>query len=734
MAALKESIIGKTSPNARPEREVLQKSATESKLDPFAVEDKQTVSRRLVQNVLTKVHAAREEFAISKERVAQLQDQLQDADDNDSRRLAEIERELAASKAIAQDRRELLKDDRFDALKESKAMSERELLEFKSGKDFLNARLDRRNALVNAVRGALPNAMRRQQEQRDRIRKQCRNELLRCAKSDRTILSDSDIHSIMSAFSEDALMAAKDEKQKNEWMEDTRKNVVGRYLRQAEEYGARVIKLLTDAKSKKAISDENFHEWKGRMKKGNWAQSKEFVDGKLETYVKNWIKVAEERQTLLKDPRVKKLQDSKVIKSDELAKFLSDKGFLNAHYKQRTHLVDVVNAAIKGLSAGPNVQELLVKGRAQLDAAVAKGVLSADKVGHWMNRIASHKDTPKTIEDFLSGKGKDPLSELVQNWTAVRGRFDKVEQRKVTDGPPPSFHFVSIEVFLNWNFDKRETYVEQAEQRFEAYKKDPDEFLKIRHAFDVKDWEEAEELIAKAERMPGQYGPKHQKTLKSLRQYIDAHRPKNDENEAEEPSVDVKAQDTLDSMRGALEQIPNASIRDRFTRALTQYDYQTLWALCTMYYNWEWCRQHGYSSDEQDHEAKSYAKMSAEHAQKTGEFSRGHTVLDATGNTSVTMRKDNDTKSAQGIILDESTDNSELMRDVHQVRNNRAVWYWTRFMEKNVPFEVVQQLIHTVFPVLKKGRRALDSMGVQFTEVGPPLFKTGKRAPEPSKN
>jgi hypothetical protein len=556
---------------------------------------------------------------------------------------------------------------------------------------------------------------------------------LRCARSARSAINEKDAEDyIREGMAEEHLAFAKTPQKKLEALREWEEKFIPNFIQKAEAAGQKVQELLRDARKEKAISLENMNEWLERMKQGSWQSTEKFIHDKLPKYVAAWKEIAAKRRTLLQDPRMKRLKNSNLIKPAELNAFLSGKDFLNMHYKSRVNLVSLVHAAMRGITAGPDVEELLVEARAQLERAADEGVLAHDKVGVWLKRISKFKNDPKVIEDFLTGKGSDPLSKLKANWAKVRGRFDSIGAKIAKEGPIPSFHFVQLEVFLHWEYDKRETYIEQAEQRFEAYKKDPDVFLKIRHAFDTKDWNEAKHFLEDAEAHPERLMASQVKTLESLRRYYDAHAS---EAEGEEGMDALSgAEGTLESMRSALNQIPSASVRDRFIRALTEYDYQTLWALCTMYYNWKWCRIHGYSSDELDVNYEEGAKMNSIVAKETGKYSRGHTVLDSTGNTSVTMRTDNDTESAQGVFLDETTDNSELMRHINLVKNSRSVWYWTRFMEKNMPFGVMQNLIDNVFPVLKKGRRDLDKLGINFTESGPPQRKVGKVVPEFSMN
>ncbi len=558
---------------------------------------------------------------------------------------------------------------------------------------------------------------------RERLRAEYRSKLSEIAMNKDMPISVNDIDEILEAISEEHLEKyAKTEKEKMEWVLDYRSDVLPRYERKAREVGRKFMGMLSDARKEHAISKENMDEWMLRMKDGSWEKTREFIENKFSDYVKNWKKVAADRRELLKDPRMKTLKASKILDGKELETFMSGAAFLNEHYEKRVHLVGLVKASLRGLENGKSLDELKEMAKDKLKEAVDLGILAANKVGVWMSRIFSDDNSEETIQSFLNGKGQFPLSTLMGNWKEVKGRFDNLSKLREDKGTPRSFRFVSTEVFLGWEYEKRASYVEEAERRFEAIESEPDLFLRIRHELDVKDWEAAEEMITEAEGK--EWSQEDQQKLVSMKQFLKSHRGEKTEESAEHqsPSPD----EIVEDMREALAMIPHDHIRARFVTAMN-YDYQTLWALCTMQYNWEWCRQHGYSSDEIDHKLRNSAKEETYEAQEQGGAHRGHVNLDATTDTSVKVfRDDNDTRSAQAIHVDESTDNSQLVHKIHQNKDNRAVWYWTRIMEKKVPYSFFEYMIHNIQPRLKKGMRKLDSMGYKFTESGPARRKDGR--------
>lgn len=561
---------------------------------------------------------------------------------------------------------------------------------------------------------------------RNQIRSECRERLMDCARQVDSAMNEDDVEVYVELLvGESGLEKGKpkDEQEKTQWARESLQKQIPLFIEKAKKAGQKVIRLLEEARKEHAISKENMTEWVGRMKDGSWIQTEEFIQNKLPEYVKNWKKVAAERRKVLKDPRMASLKDSKILKSEELEVFLSGAKFLNQHYDKRVHLVGLVKAALSKVEGGQSMEELKEQAFEKLQEAVAAGILAPNKIGVWMARIFSDEHTPDTIRGFLNGKGSFPLSTLMGNWTQVKGRFDNLQKLRADKGTPRSFRFVKTEVFLGWEYEKRASYVEEAERRFEAIESEPDLFLRIRHELDTKDWEAAEEMIAEAGER--EWSLEDQQKLTSMKRFLEGHRPKEEGKDTEAKKQSPSPDEIVEDMREALNMIPFPHIRDRFIHAMN-YDYQTLWALCTMQYNWEWCRLHGYSSDEIDHSLRHTAKQETYIAQEQGGAHRGHVNLDATTDTSVKVfRDDNDTRSAQAIHVDETTDNGQLVHKIHQNKDNRAVWYWTRIMEKNVPYSFFQYMIHNIQPRIKSGMRKLDRMGYKFTEHGPARKKDG---------
>ncbi len=486
-------------------------------------------------------------------------------------------------------------------------------------------------------------------------------------------------------------------------------------------YNSELIPKLQAARSSSPplMSQASVDKWIKRFKDPNvhYKAKEQFVRTKLPANIERLKAVQAKRAELLKNPSIKKLTSSQV---KDLDKLLSDEKFVGLHYTKRADLVAAVNAALNAQTG--RMPALHASAKQMLESAAQEGVLSWSKIGRWMQRIFGKDAKEEQIKAFLIGSGPNSLGRLVGNWREAKRHFDKLEAKREKLGTPPSFRFVSIDVFLGWSFDKRTSYLTEADNRFSSFENERYDFLQIRHALDSKDWEEAGDLIAQAKKKP--LTKPDQAKLASMESFFRAHSkqaPKAKEKKEGESPIEV-----LTKMRNALNQIGYASIKDRYVHAM-QHDYSTLWALCTMYYNWQWCRERGYSSDEMDAGLKEDAKEKTyehiEHGQP-----KGHVINEMTSDTSMkpAARNDEHTKSAQGIFVDETTDNSVLIEKfVKPNRYNRAVWYWTRFMEKNIPYGHMQYVIQHVHPVIKSGMRKLDQMGVRYTDSGPAQYKRG---------
>lgn len=550
---------------------------------------------------------------------------------------------------------------------------------------------------------------------REGIRNECRSALLHCASNDRTAMTLRDVTDyFQKGLTEASLSYVESEREKTEELRLHRERYVPEFIRQAESAGVEALAMIDRASQNKWISPESANRWKHRLKGqgSTWLQKKEFIEKTLPRYLGNWEKLHRDFEALEKEAKEQGLTKADWSAIPEFARLRSWKKF-----EEKRHLVDQAWAYLKahrgkiGLERDTGeMKALYAKAKKQLETAVKAGALSPWKVGTWLRRIFESDASKEKIQNFIHGKGDAPLSALINNWIEVRKEFDSLERRRKMEGTPASFHFVHLNIFLDWNFEQRKSYLKEANNRFQDIGKERYDFLQIRHALDAEDWEDAGQLIAKASRED--LTEQERDKLRSMERYLASHRPA---AAKEAGGEDTESPDAIiDSMERALSLIPHASIRNRFREAMRR-GYDTLWALCTMNYNWEWCRLHGFSDEKIDHRLRTTAKKETYHHLKYGQ-PRGQANNDLTTDTSVkpAARSDHGTRSPQVLNVDATTKNFNLVEYVHENRYNRDVWYWTRIVEKDIPFADVQYIIHHIQPLLKSGMRKLKAMGVDY--------------------
>jgi len=556
-------------------------------------------------------------------------------------------------------------------------------------------------------------------EQRDIIRRACLRKVELATTS--SILKSADVKAyreMVLSESSFELVGMTTHEEKIKALRENLHTMIPKIIDDARDLEREFNSLLTTAKESGGISADGAERWLARLRddKVIYMKKKEFVKNTFKEYVHNWVEVGRDMKTVQEKKAKLKLSEDTV---PEL-KPLKAAGFLDSHYLFKRDRVNAALAAIAAIEKGAYKSEklddpsLYDKAKTMLvKAAKSDGVLSEWKIGEWMKKIFQSNAKPETIRAFIMGNEQTSLRGLIRNWTKVRSEFDDVENKRKDLGTPRTFHFVHLDVFLGWHYERRRAYVAEANNRFKDIDKEPYIFLKIRHALDAKDWEEADELIVRAE--PGAKTSEHREKLDSMKKYLREHRGSASK---EEHSIN-EVFEANENIKQALSGLPSDSIKNRFLLAM-RYDYQTLWALCTMYYNWEWCRQRGFSSDEKDVEFEKIAKEETydhlEHGQPDD-----YAINDFTSDTATepAARSANDTKSPQVIHLNQTTDNGALLTYVHHNRNNRAVWYWTRFVEKDVPFEKIQEMIQHVQPMMKKSMRTLEKHGYGFGMNGP---------------
>ncbi len=534
-------------------------------------------------------------------------------------------------------------------------------------------------------------------------------------------------------LSETALQYTKSEEEKTQELKKYRDTYVPLFIRQAEDAGRKALSTINEAEREKWILPASATKWKARLKEGTWLEKRVFIEKTLPEYKRNWERLARDYKDVQSREKALGLKAQDIKDNADLA-ILRSSEFLNGttRYPIRRHLVDKALAFLKAYerdrgkkpAEGKEMRTLYAEAKAKLEDAASpsnpkRRILAPHKVGSWLRRIFESGASREKIEQFVHGKAnatESTLAKLMGNWAKVRGQFDRVEQQRTAKGTPASFHFVSLDVFLGeWDFDRRESYVREAMHRLDAMDKlegERDDFLRIRHELDAEDWGSAQQLIARVKL--AELCPADRKKLSSMQDYLQRHR-------GDSPSASSKekpqAREVIAKMQSVLRLIPHQSIRRRFEEAMSR-DYQTLWALCCMNYNWKWCRDRGFSTPEIDERLRQNAKQDTRQHLKHGQ-PRGQANNDFTTDTSEKPagRSANDTRSPQVLNVDETTNSYNLTEYIKQNKDNRSVWYWTRIVEKHVPFADIEYIIYNVQPALKAGMRQLKELGVPYQRM-----------------
>lgn len=467
----------------------------------------------------------------------------------------------------------------------------------------------------------------------------------------------------------------------------------------------------------KLLSRESKERWLQRFKNRNvhYKQKEEFIRQQLPLRIEMWKKAAEARRDLLQNPAIKHLSKKTI---PHLAHFLDEEKFLALHcvkerkgMPSRVGLVAMVRAALDAARTGQNAP--YERAKSMLEEAANSKIISWSSVGVLLRKIFSGHDLQQ-VADFVDGNAAFTLRRYLEKRTTIRNRYLKIEEKtKKDEGIPRNFWFVSQNVFLNWSYEKQKTYVTEAEYSFETLSHEPDIFHHIKHELAAGDSWEAERLIGEAKAQARYMTKEQRRRLLSMEKYFLAHvgitkKPIDKEHPTPE--------EIGEKMSEALGKIGYASIQDRFERAL-KLDYRTFWALCTMNYNWKWCRLRGYSNDKIDRALREGAKDETYIHLKHGQPKKGKANNDMTTDTSVAQaaRWHNNINAAQAIHVNETTDNGVLVEDyIRKNKNNRSVWYWSRIMEKNIPYGHMKYVIENIQPVLKWGMQKLDEKGYRY--------------------
>lgn len=486
-------------------------------------------------------------------------------------------------------------------------------------------------------------------------------------------------------------------------------------LRSAEKLQKDFMNKLDGARNKKIplLSKDSYNDWQARFRRAYYKEKESFVDTKLPEFIRNWETLIQKRADLLRNPGLKKLTTGEV---PDLKEFLDDKKFGEMSNKKRIGVVASVQAAL--LAKEKNVPLLFAQAKAMLEAAAQAKALSWNKVGVWLERIFKTGADPQLIAQFINGSGgtiagkKTTLSRLIANWSEASTHFRVIENKRGKLGTPPGFHFVSMEVFLNWRYEQRTSYLQHAEDGFNDINKEPEVFLKIRHEMGAQDWDSAEELIAQAKRE--EWGTENAKKLDTMGKFLREHRSQGPQAKEEESPT---AEEMIAEMQGYISLL-SPKLQRSYIKALNR-GYQTFWALTTLMYNRVWCHQHNFLDDSKE------KKMEAEAKEKTRErVEKGHqkmglevNVIKDDTNTEAAIRDQSGVKGAQILCTNEQSAET-LVDQVDQQKNKREFWYWTTVVPEGVIYAEHLHIVQSLHPKMKKLARMMEERGLRYPLTG----------------
>ncbi|MBI1813130.1 hypothetical protein HY285_02020 [Candidatus Peregrinibacteria bacterium] len=503
---------------------------------------------------------------------------------------------------------------------------------------------------------------------------------------------------------------------------DVVRESIDRYIPEMESRLTRMEQKFTidirHAASKGWIGATSAENWMRRLKTDevqHW-KKEAFLTEKFPEYYKNWEKLGKSMDDIEKDVKQMHLTENDI----EQLGMVKLEAFKDGHFEYRRNIVDTILAQIavlKKLEKNPQARckELYKKAEAKLRDAVGAGGLAPWKVGFWLRRIFESGADPHKIEAFLNGKGKEPmtLSELINRWTEVGREFVKIEQMRERIGTPRTFHFVHKNIFLDWHYDKRKAYVEEAGRRFADINRERPDFLSIRNALDMQDWDIAQREIKEARSKP--MTVEDSQKLQSMEQYLRQHRSdrgKGQTKEERKPSD----QEVVDETRHWLEQIP---AEHRRSHVLSLQSARKFRAKRILWYNRVWCRRHHYLDDDKEKALQKSAEMQTPERMKHGHSKRGLEANSVTNptNAHAAMREQERVNSPQ-ILYTNRQSAGPLDEMLEAQKNNFYFTYWTTEIPVDLAYEKHEYINQNVHPHLQRLANEMENRGIRFTENG----------------
>ena len=345
-------------------------------------------------------------------------------------------------------------------------------------------------------------------------------------------------------------------------------------------------------KARPWISEKSYKEWIHRFhdESVGYKAREYWVEHQFTSYIDRWKKVAEEREKLAKNSEFKAIAND----HPEFAIILNKDGFLDLHYNQRVGLIAKAKAFMMAGEKGHS--PLFTAAEKKLKSAVFMHVLADHKVGVWLERIFKKNASGKRMEEFVNGSGFNSLGQMIDRWTKVKFRFDMLKDKSGKldqDAAARGLTIMSEHQFLSMHYTQRLRYVEELDSRINGtgdINHERPVFIEIRHAMDLKDWDEAEELIKKAKLM--HLSEKERDRLRSMERFTEEFKPKKKEMVNGMDLIQVRKRidkivDEIGEHHSEMQPMVKRLLKGpQANRSINQ--------LRWMAYNERWCETHGF--------------------------------------------------------------------------------------------------------------------------------------------
>ncbi|MBU2213097.1 hypothetical protein KKC44_04985 [Patescibacteria group bacterium] len=344
------------------------------------------------------------------------------------------------------------------------------------------------------------------------------------------------------------------------------------------------ISQITAAQAAGYITSQTARHWLSKLSssKYHWSEKEDFIHNKLPRLIHNWAVLTRDIKSVESAAKGNRM----FADLPEVQKVLSKNNSMKKYNDWR----NAVSEALGAIEADKRLQQdLFKKAKTILEGAVHAKALSLKKVGSWLHRIFKSNAPNDKIADFINGSGAASLSGLIDRWSSVRSRYDKIENKRKVGNDPRGFHFVTTEKFLDWHYTKRLAYVEEAEKRFVDVAKEKPILLAIRRELDSQDWESAAVLIRRAESEA--LSESDSSKLSSMKRYLREHQSENPvEEKTGEPQTKEESETELQQL---LSQLPPV-LQPLYRKSINAGKF---FCLAALMYNRVWCREKGHVLD-----------------------------------------------------------------------------------------------------------------------------------------